>query len=142
MIAPINFDEIQLVIDGISGGFDHDAMAVLNRVTGQMWLISEHADEPEPPDGWDTDERYVELPTRRDLGLGSETARRFVETHLPEHENTRRDIFSRQGAFRRWKSWLEQSGHLDAWYAFEARAEREAIEWWCAEQGLTLQTAR
>lgn len=135
----IDLDEIEILIQAVSGDLASDATAVLDRETGQTWLLSDYADEDgEPPEGWDTDDRYLTLPTQRELDLGSHTARRFVDAHLPEHHDTFREIFSRKGAFGRWKHWLERNGHLDAWYAFETEAERAAIRAWLVERGLDL----
>ena len=129
--------EIEILIQAASSGNDPDATAILDRETGRTWLLSDYVDDgQEPPEDWDTNDRYLVLPDQQELDLGSNTARRFVEAHLPEHRDTFRDFFSRKGAFRRWRQWLEQNHHLEAWYAFEAKDHQVAIRAWLAEQGV------
>ena len=134
-----DFDDIETLIRAASSGNDPDATAILDRETGRTWLLSDYVDDgQEPPEDWETNNRYLVLPDQQELDLGSNTARRFIDAHLPEHHDTFRDLFSRSGAFRRWKAWLDKNGHLDAWYAFEAEAEREAVRAWLTEHGVDL----
>ncbi|MFQ3224993.1 MAG: hypothetical protein ACI8Z5_001247 [Lentimonas sp.] len=56
---------------------------------------------------------------------------RFVGIERPGLEPKVRDIFSRRGAYRRWKDFLENNGLLDKWYTFANESTREALIDWC-----------
>lgn len=46
-----------------------------------------------------------------------------------------RDIFRREGAYRRFEDLLERKGALDAWYDFEEKAQTRALREWCEANG-------
>ncbi len=78
------------------------------------------------------------MPSKPELDLGKRVALRFAEAHLPKQYESIRSIFSRPGAYARFKELLEAGGHLTAWYEFERNAQREALSDWCAAQGFEL----
>ena len=47
-----------------------------------------------------------------------------------------RDIFSRRGAYRRYKDLLVRRGALERWYDFSNKAEKAVLREWCAEDGI------
>ena len=49
-----------------------------------------------------------------------------------------RHIFSRRGAYRRYKDLLVRRGALDLWYDFSNKAEEAGLREWCAENGIEL----
>jgi len=49
---------------------------------------------------------------------------RFVGEEIPGLEPKIREIFSRRGAYRRWKNFLEGNDLLDKWHTFENEATR------------------
>lgn len=52
--------------------------------------------------------------------------------------NKVREIFSRSGAYARFKDLLEYRRALNQWYDFEAKAEEEALRQWCEENAIEL----
>ena len=56
---------------------------------------------------------YQAVPHRRDLDLGRRVALAFVAEELPDSLNKARDIFSRKGAYSRFKQLLRETGTLD-----------------------------
>jgi len=60
----------------------------------------------------------------------------FAREFLPKDYEDIRDIFRRKGAYRRFKDLLERNGAVDAWYDFEAKAQKEALRDWCEANGL------
>lgn len=48
-------------------------------------------------------------------------------------------IFSRKGAYRRFRDFLIRTGALDDWYAFRDEAQEKALREWCAEEGLEME---
>ena len=112
--------------------------AWIDRRTGDTYYHSEYADLDEPlPDDIES-EHYVEVPDRGALGLGRRVALDFALEHMADDFEAVRDIFSRKGAFARFKALVTQRGLLDQWYAFSAAAEEAALRAWCEEEGLEL----
>ena len=50
---------------------------------------------------------------------------------LPVQTPEVRRIFSRKGAYARFKDLLDRRGALDHWYDFEAKVEEKALRMWC-----------
>jgi hypothetical protein len=55
----------------------------------------------------------------------------FARQFLPDDFDEVRQIFSRRGAYARFKDLLGRRGALDQWYDFEAKAEERALRMWC-----------
>jgi hypothetical protein len=89
------------------------------------------------PDDIETSDQYLAVPNQHELGLGSDLPRQFARQQL-DADNARRveDIFHRSGAYRRFRDLLEPIGKLDAWYAFEDQATRDALMEWAADNGI------
>jgi hypothetical protein len=49
-----------------------------------------------------------------------------------------RHIFSRRGAYRRYRDLLVRRGALERWYDFSNKSEETALRKWCAENGIEL----
>jgi hypothetical protein len=47
-------------------------------------------------------------------------------------------IFSRRGAYRRYKELLVRRDALERWYDFSNKSEAAALREWCAENGIDL----
>jgi hypothetical protein len=48
-------------------------------------------------------------------------------------------IFSRRGAYHRYKELLVRRDALERWYDFSNKSEEGALREWCAENGIDLQ---
>jgi hypothetical protein len=95
------------------------------------------ADQFEPlPEDIDDGAKYVRLPDRQDLDLGTELVLRFAAERLDEHYDEIAAIFSRKGAYRRFKQFVSRLGALDSWYEFENDAREKALRDWCAENSV------
>ncbi len=116
------------------------ASAYVSRSTGKTFWGSDEMDNLEelPPDV-DTNPDYVAVPNKRDLDLGNQLVMDFARAEMPEHFEDIRDIFSRRGAYRRFKNFLLDNERLDDWYAYEARRTREALLEWCAENDIEVE---
>jgi hypothetical protein len=64
----------------------------------------------------------------------------FVAEALPDDYDTVAALFSRSGAFRRFKDLLVERGRLDAWHRYEDQATKRALREWCESEGLRLKT--
>lgn len=118
--------------------YDGESCVIIERATGKVYYRSETADIDELPDDADDDEKYVTLPGKRDLDLGTRLVFRFIRERLPEHYDKVDGIFSRKGAYRRYKDWLDDIGKLDEWHDYENAAQSEALRVWCEEEGINL----
>ena len=95
-------------------------------------------EEVETPDDIDDPEKYVPVPDKRDLDLGSHLVFDFTAQYLPQHYDQVRDMFRRQRAYGRFKGLLERQDKLQAWYAFSEEQAAKALGEWCKEEGLQL----
>jgi hypothetical protein len=66
------------------------------------------------------DADYLRLPDKFDLDLGQCLVWRFVEIKIPGLEQKVREIFSRRGAYRRWKDFLDRNYLLDKCHTIES----------------------
>lgn len=127
----IEFEEIMDAFEFVS--FDHtkQSSAFLNKETGQVYFRSEFDNIfEELPEDID-DEKYIAIPHKLDLGLGRDLVFDFAYQFLPNEIETITSLFSRKGAYSRFKSLLEDRALLDKWYEFESKANEEALRLWC-----------
>ena len=112
--------------------------AILDKSTGQIHYHSDmFGDEEIPEDLWESDSA-VEIPHKNDLDLGRQLAFDFAGSVLPDEYEHVRDIFSRRGAYSRFKDLLESKGLIQEWYDFENKAQEKAIRDWCKENEIEL----
>jgi hypothetical protein len=87
------------------------------------------------------DEKYISIPDKRELNLGKPLALDFAREFLADDYDEVRQIFSRRGAYRRYKELLVRRGALERWYDFSNKSEETALREWCAENGIELSEA-
>ncbi|KGJ90483.1 UPF0158 family protein [Thalassotalea sp. ND16A] len=83
------------------------------------------------PDDLFENDRYLQLPDKYELDLGKRLALRFVEQFLPQQFDYAYRIFSKSGAYRRFKLMLEEQQITDKWYQYEQQQTELAIKTWC-----------
>ena len=91
--------------------------------------------DEELPDDID-DEKYISIAGRRELDLGKPLVLSFAREFLVDDYDEVGQIFSRRGAYRRYKELLVRRGALEPWYDFSNKAEETALREWCAENGI------
>ena len=84
------------------------------------------------------DEKYIAIPDKKELDLGKPLVLDFAREFLPDDYDEVRHIFSRRGAYRRYKDLLVRRGALERWYDFSNKAEEAVLREWCAENGIDL----
>ena len=47
-------------------------------------------------------------------------------------------IFSRKGAYSRYKDFLEDRGMLEQWYEFQSKKQEEAFREWCESSSIEI----
>lgn len=139
-VAPIKLSELIDAFEFVSVTNLNEHQAYICKKTGRIIFLSEGVDltediefpdDPEPAD-------YLQVPHRRDLGLGRRLALSFVAEVLPDSFDKAMEIFSRKGAYSRFKQMLQETDTLEKWYTFEARATKTALSEWSDEVGVTL----
>jgi hypothetical protein len=111
--------------------------AYVSRKDGSTYLrMDEFEDQPDDlPADLDDDTLYARVPSKRVLGLGQRLIFRFVDERAPDDFQQVRGIFSRRGAYKRFKDFLDERGLLEAWYAFEEKAFVEGLREWAEGEG-------
>lgn len=133
----VDYDDLEHALYWVSAA-DYGQTAYVSRATGQVVLRGEVIEEP-LPDDLDDGSTWAAVPHKRDLDLGRRLVQRFADERLTPALAERVDAcFRRRGAYGRFKDLLDEHGHLDAWFAFEADATEAALRDWCAEEGLRL----
>jgi len=137
----VNFQDLLAAFEWVSGGGPFDNSAYVSRVTGAVHLSSSGGElDEELPSDLDDERLYLVVPSRGDLELGRNLVLRFVEANMPDTHSQVRAIFSKAGAYSRYKDLLQHHGQLDAWYQFEALSVEQALRDWCAENDLLVTT--
>ena len=140
-MTPVSFSDLQDAFEfvNVDGALNE---AYLDRKTGRILLRSDDfgiGDEdgeelPEDPPA----DRYLPIPGRRDLDLGRRLVLEFARQCLPDDYDEIRDIFSRRGAYGRFKTFLARRRAVDRWQDFSNEAEAAALRRWCAENDVPL----
>jgi hypothetical protein len=135
---PISFADLQFAFDFVSSGEPGENQAVLDTQSGRIYWHSEfgdNMDEDELPADVD-DERYIEIPHKKELNLGRRLVLEFVRQFLPDDYDDVRHIFTRRGAYGQFKALLVRRGALDRWHDFSAKAEEAALRQWCSDNAI------
>jgi hypothetical protein len=129
----ISFKDLLEAFDFVNFGGMGEHHAFLCLQTGKLYWHSEFDDDEldELPEDIEDDEKYIPIPDKRELGLGKRLALEFAGQFLPEDAGKVRSIFSKRGAYARFKDLLEDRRVLDQWYEFERKAEEQALREWC-----------
>jgi hypothetical protein len=131
----VSFSDLQLAFEFVSSGGMGENEAYLDRRSGKIYWHSEFGENDEElPDDID-DEKYISIPDKRELDLGKLLVLEFARDFLPGDDEVRH-IFSRRGAYRRYKELLVRRGALERWYDFSNKSEETALRKWCAENGI------
>jgi hypothetical protein len=133
---PVDFGDIELAFEFLDAGGE----AVVCRRTGKVYARSEYSDVDEFPDDFDDDDddNYVEIPHKRDLGLGKPLVMAFAREFLPDDYDEVGYIFSRSGAYSKFKTLLTRRCALEPWHDFEAKATERALREWCEANSIEL----
>ena len=137
-MMPITFGELQDAFLFASFGAPGENAAYLDCHSGKIHYHSAYGDnEEELPEDID-DEKYIAIPHKNELGLGTRLVFGFVREFLPDDYDEVSRIFSRRGAYARFKTMLVRRGALEDWYDFSNKAEETALREWCEENEIEL----
>ena len=136
---PVAWSQILDAFEFVSMSEEFGNAARVCRETGAVHIRSDWDEELEAlPEDIDDAQKYVALPTPRDLDLGRRLVMSFAAERLGDRYDDIAAIFSRKGAYWRFKDFLIRVGALEDWYAYEAEAKENALREWCAENRIEL----
>jgi hypothetical protein len=139
--VPASFPEILQAYEFVEiGNGLHEAF--LCRLTGKIYCRAEFTDleefNDELPDDIEDEEKYAAIADRKELGLGKPLALDFAREFLPGVFDDVRYIFSKRGAYEKFRALLTRTNTLDRWYDFESKATERALRQWCADELIEL----
>ena len=135
---PVSFSDLQLAFEFVSSGGIGKNEAYLDRQSGKIYWHSELGDTDEKlPDDIDN-QKYIAIPDKREFDLCRPLVLDFAREFLTDDYDEVRQIFSRRGAYRRYKDLLVRRGALERWYDFSNQSEETALREWCAENEIEL----
>ena len=135
----VKYNDLELAFEFISSGDPYETVAYVSRSTGQTYVCSEMAGVDEIPKDVLENDDYAEIPNRYDLDLGKNLVWEFVDRQIPGLKNKVQRIFSRRGAYSRYKAFLAELELLDAWHRFEDERTKEALLGWCESEGIPIE---
>jgi Uncharacterised protein family (UPF0158) len=141
---PISFKELIETYELASMGSPEfgEHHAYLCRESGKIYWHSEFSDleelNDELPEDIEDEDKYIQLPSKRELDLGVPLVMDFVRQFLPRDFDDVSDMFRRRGAYRRFKQLLIRTRALEQWYDFEQKAAERALREWCELNSIVL----
>lgn len=134
----IKFSEIEDAFFFVSMAPMFSNHAILCKETGKIFYESEYGDENEIPDEVYYNDDCIKIPHKNDLDLGRDLVFEFVEQYLPGDLGRVRQIFRRNGAYKRYKDFLVSRDFLQKWYDFENTRQKETLREWCEDNKISL----
>ena len=137
MVTRVKFSDLELAFEFASfEGVTTEHLAYVRKDTGEILYGSYELNGEELPDDVDDEDKYLAIPSKRDLGLGRSLVFDFVKQFLPDDLDQVRRYFSRRGAYGNFKDLLAQRGAIEQWHKFEDEAAQRALREWCSENAI------
>lgn len=132
----VDFNELLDAFEFVSSIGIGEHTAFLCKETGKIYWHSDWADDVEEIPDIEESEEYIRIPEKKELDLGKPLVLKFARHHLPDDSDKVLEIFSREGAYARFKDLLEHRHAIDRWYAFERKATEDALRTWCGDNDI------
>lgn len=142
-MTTVKLDDLRSAYEWVTFAADSGNAAYLCLVTGAIFLTSDlNPGSTGPlPDDLGTSDRYISIPDKRSLDIGTTLVFRFVEERMPHRRDEVAGYFARRGGYARFNALLRSDGMLAHWNAYEEAATDVALRSWCAEHGIELSDA-
>ncbi|MGL9623835.1 hypothetical protein QRQ56_38355 [Bradyrhizobium sp. U531] len=134
---PVQFKDILQAFEfGDVGGGMGECHTFVCRETGKVYYqfdddSLQDLEEDELPDDIEDETKYLPIPNSRDFGLGRPLVLAFARERLPDDLDEVRYIFSKRGAYQKFKTLLSRRGAIDAWHDYRDKATERALRDWC-----------
>jgi hypothetical protein len=135
IITCVEISDIELALEFVSSDYSYDNEAFVNIETGEIYYSGDAAEE-ELPEDINQNEKYILIPTKRDLDLGKRLVFDFAAKEIPDEFENVYSMFRSRGAYSRFRSLLHKIECTEKWYAYENAAIREAVIKWCKENSI------
>jgi hypothetical protein len=133
----IDYSNLEMAFEFVSFGYEGEHTAYLDRLSGEVHYDSDESEDVMPDDLF-TNDKYVEIPSTKEFGLGKPLAIEFTRNHLSSDLNRVYTLFSSSRAYSNFKALLEKRGVLQTWYTFEQAALKNAILEWCNDNEISI----
>jgi hypothetical protein len=138
-MTTVKYEDLSAAFDFVSLAAPMEHQAYISIDTGTIYWISDaNPLDEEIPEDLETSDRYIAVPHKNDLDLGSDLALRFAADLRPGLHHRVEQFFRSRGAYARFKELLASEGCLDKWYAFEAESTERALRNWCTENNINV----
>ncbi|MFG0249213.1 MAG: hypothetical protein ACF8OB_10030 [Phycisphaeraceae bacterium JB051] len=135
----VKFDDVHDAYMFVSASHLSDNQAFISKSTGQIFFRHDDNELDDVPDDIDENDDYIEVPSQNDLNLGKRLALDFATFHMSDDDlDEVLNIFSRRGAYQKYKSFLIRRNMLDQWYEYENRHVIQTLRQWCVTIGIEL----
>jgi len=133
---PTRFEDIRSSFEFVSSVGVGEHQAFLCRQTGKIYWRSESLDldelsDEQLPDDVEDDANYIAIPDKRELDLGKPLVLDFAREFLARDFDEVRYMFSKRGAYQKFRALLIRRNVLERWYDFESKATERALREWC-----------
>ena len=134
-----DFSKIEFAFDSVSSQMQSMCTAHLCRNSGKIFYLDDATGiYDELPEDFETSDGYIEIPHKKELDLGRDLAYDFINSKAPTLSADVREVFSRKGAYQRFKSLLARNGLLDDWFKYEQTETEAALKQWCKDNSIEL----
>jgi hypothetical protein len=124
----VKYEDLSAAFDFVSFAAPMEHHAHVSIDTGTIYWISDvNPLEEELPEDFETSDRYIAIPHKNDLDLGSDLALRFAAEQLPGLNDRVEQCFRHRGAYALFRELLASEDSLDKWYEFAAEATVRAL---------------
>lgn len=135
----VKFKDIEDAYRKANTGGYVESKSRLDKATGKFYDQSANGEEEGIPEEVSGSGHVVSLPNKKDLDLGPQMVFRFIRETFPDGYDKVSEIFTRRGAYGRYKKWLIANNLTDKWLEYSEAAEKAALRAWCADNGIELE---
>lgn len=136
----VKFTDIEAAYITANTGEYGESKSQLDKATGKFYLQTDTCDDEVIPDEVSGSGTVVSLPNKKSFDLGPQLVFRFIRETFPAGYDKISEIFTRRGAYARYKKWLIANNLLDKWLEYSEAAEKTALCKWCADNGIELES--
>lgn len=134
----LNCDLIIEAVQFVSDGESYGNKAYLEKSSGKIYYYNGFEQLPEyeelPEDILSN--RFIEIPTLKELDLKHALIFDFARVKLPDFYDKIREIFNHKGAYKNYRRLLIKLDALEEWFKYENKITGERIQEWCRENDL------